>query len=73
MTAPLAPSPSPAVWTVVGFMVAVAIVIPFARRDDWLGWLAFLVVFAANVVIWGLLLWAFVRAALEWHRGRLGK
>lgn len=43
-------------------MVAVMIVVPFGRRDDWLGWLAMTTLIGANVVLWGLLVWGVVRS-----------
>jgi hypothetical protein len=55
MTAPFAPPPSRAILAVVATMLAVAVAIPFARRDDWTGWVAFVTFVAANAVMWGLL------------------
>lgn len=71
MTAPFAPPPSRAFWIVIGLMVCVAAVAPFARRDDWLGWVALVVIAAANVVLWGMLMWGFGRAI--WRRMRGGQ
>jgi hypothetical protein len=70
VTAPFAPPPSRAVIAVLIAMAAVAIVIPFGRRTDWLGWVAFLVLVAANGVLWGLLLRGFARNVRDWWRGR---
>jgi hypothetical protein len=50
--------------------VAVAIVVPFARRDDWLGWAAFAVIVAANVALWGLLPRGLIRVVRKWWLGR---
>jgi hypothetical protein len=70
MTAPFAPPPPrPGVMILFG-MAAVAAAIPFARRNDWVGWIAFLSVAAVAAGIWGLLAWGVVRAILQWRRGR---
>jgi hypothetical protein len=61
VTAPFAPPPSRSVIAVLAAMLAVMAVIPFARREDWLGWIAFGTVIAANVLLWGLLAWGVVR------------
>ena len=61
MTAPFAPPPSRAILAVVATMLAVAIAAPFARRDDWMGWIAFVTLVAANAVLWGLLVWGLIR------------
>jgi hypothetical protein len=65
MTAPFAPPPPRAVWIVLGLMVCVAAVLPFARRNDWIGWSAFVVIAAANAALCGMLLWGIVRAVRE--------
>lgn len=69
MTAPFAPPPSRAVKIVLALMASVAIVAPFARRDDGLGWIAFLVITTATIILWGMLFWGFGRALITWWRG----
>jgi hypothetical protein len=56
VTAPFAPPPSR---TIIAFLVALfaaMAAVPFARREDWLGWVAFATLVAANLVMWGLFL-----------------
>ncbi len=69
MTAPFAPPPSRSVVIIVVGLVAVAVAIPFGRRDDWAGWVAFLTVAAVAVGCWGLLMRGAMRAILQWWRG----
>jgi hypothetical protein len=61
MTAPFAPPPSRSILAVLASMLAVVVALPFARRDDWTGWVAFLTLVAANVILWGLLGWGLIR------------
>jgi hypothetical protein len=61
VTAPFAPPPSRSVVAVLAAMLAMMAVLPFARRDDWLGWIAFATIAAANVVLWGLLARGLIR------------
>ena len=61
MTAPFAPPPSRPLIAVVVAMLAVAVAMPFARRDDWSGWAAFVTLIAANAVLWGLLIRGLIR------------
>ena len=70
MTAPFAPPPSRPIVAVTLGMVAVAVAMPFARRDDAIGWIAAAVVLGAAVGIWSLLLWGLGRATLQWWRDR---
>lgn len=66
------PPPSPIViWVVIGFLV-VAVAIPFGRRDDWIGWTAFLAIALAAIGMWVLLIWGWTRAFIEWWRKRSG-
>ncbi|HEV7279247.1 MAG TPA: hypothetical protein VGN57_03460 [Pirellulaceae bacterium] len=60
MTAPFAPPPSRAIIAVAAALLAVAIVLPFARRDDWTGGVAFVTLVAANAVIGGLMVWRLI-------------
>lgn len=69
MTAPFAPPPTRPI-VLVGAAIACVIAIPFARRNDWLGWAAFLVIAAAAVALWGMLLRACWRSTVEWWRGK---
>lgn len=71
MTAPLAPPPSRLGLSVIMALTCVAAAIPFGRREDWLGWLAFLVVAAAAAWVWGVLLWGLWRSARACIRNRL--
>lgn len=50
--------------------VAVAIAMPFGRREDWIGWLAFLVMAASAVGLWAILIWGFTQRIIDWWRGR---
>lgn len=68
MTAPFAPPPGWPMFALLAASAAVAIAIPFGRRDDWTGWLALLTISAAAIVIWGMLIWGFVRALRERRR-----
>ncbi len=51
-------------------MVAVAVAIPLGRREDSLGWIAFLTMAAVAVGLWALVLWGFARAILQRWRSR---
>ena len=51
-------------------MVAVAVAMPFGRREDWIGWLAFLVIAASAIGLWALLIWGFTQEIIEWWRRR---
>lgn len=68
MTAPFAPPPSRPVLFVLFAMGVMAIAMPFGRREDWLGWVAFLAIAACAVGIWGLLILGFTRAFLGRRR-----
>ena len=69
MTAPFAPSPSLIVLAVAAGLMAVGLLMPFARRDDWIGWCAFLATAAFAVWLWGLLLWRAFQGLTEWWSG----
>ena len=56
MTAPFAPPPPREVYWVVGGMVVFAAAMPFARREDWLGWTALLIVGGLAAGLWGLMI-----------------
>jgi hypothetical protein len=64
MTAPLAPQPTRITWAVVFGLIAVVIAIPFGRREDWVGWLAFLNVATVAIGFASLLIW---RAAIAFR------
>lgn len=70
MTAPFAPPPSRPVLFVLVAMGVTAVAAPFGRREDWLGWVAFLAIAACAVGIWALLIWGFARTFLESRRKR---
>jgi hypothetical protein len=50
--------------------VAVVSAIPFVERNDWLGWVAFLVVVTAVVGILGIQLLYVARMITDWRSGR---
>jgi len=68
MASPLGQSPSPAVWVAVAMLVCVVAVIPFGRRDDWLGWVAFLVAAVTLAFFWIMILRTMILAAIDWWR-----
>jgi len=70
MTAPFAPPPSRAFVLVTFGLAAVAIAMPFVRRNDWIGWIAFLTFVVVAIGLWMILIWGFARAAIEWWRNR---
>jgi hypothetical protein len=41
---------------VVVAMLGVVVALPFARREGWAGWVALVMIGAAAVVMWGLIL-----------------
>lgn len=51
-------------------MLATAAAMPFGRRDDWTGWTALLIMGAAAVAIWGLLIRGMAYRAGQWWRDR---
>ena len=65
MTAPFAPPPPREVRWVLGGMALLAVVMPFGRRDDWLGRLSLTVVAGLAVGLWGLMIAAAVRRFRE--------
>lgn len=68
MTAPFAPPPSKRLILVVAGMLLFGLVIPFVRRDDWIGWAAFSIVILLDILLWGLLTWLFFKTVLKWWR-----
>jgi hypothetical protein len=68
VTAPFSPHRSRLLWLVCFGAIAVAVSSPFARREDWLGWLSFAVVAAFAVFLWAILAIGGARAALAWCR-----
>ena len=56
MTAPFAPPPPRSLAIILLCMVVVGLVTPLMRRDDWMGWAAFLTVAAVALGMWGLLI-----------------
>ena len=70
MTAPMT---RPVTWEMVLVlvsMVVVAIALPFARREDWTGRVAFLAIAVSVLGVWGLLIRGLTRAFLTWWRNR---
>ena len=67
MTPPLTPPTRPLAIIVIG-TIAVAIAMPFAQRDDWIGWIALATIGAAAVGLWALLICGFTRAIIQWWR-----
>ncbi len=65
MTPPLTRPIPPAFWWILLGCLILAIVMPFGRRDDWLGWLAFIVIVLAAIGIWGLLIFGVVKSFRE--------
>lgn len=51
-------------------MLGVAIALPFARRDDLLGWLSFFAVAVFAVSLWALMILASIRTLLAWFRDK---
>ena len=73
MTPPLT---EPLPWEVKAILwatLAVAVVTPFGRRDDWMGWTALFIVAATAVVVWGLLIRGAAYRASQWRRDRAPK
>lgn len=70
MTAPFAPPPPRPVIVVLILLGLFVIALPFGRREDWLGWVAFLVIAAVAVTLWGILLWGVVRKIIEHRQNR---
>jgi hypothetical protein len=57
VTAPIAPPPSRQFVLLVLGLIAFAIAMPFVRRDDWIGWVALLIMAAVAIGSWILLIW----------------
>jgi hypothetical protein len=49
-------------------IIAVALAMPFGRRDDWLGWVALFTIWGSALFLWATLIVAFVRRIIEWYR-----
>jgi hypothetical protein len=69
MTAPFAPPPSQLQVIFTVGLIAFAIAMPFVRREDGIGWIAFLASAAFAVGLWVMLLWGMARAILRWWHG----
>jgi hypothetical protein len=72
MTAPLTRPPSRLTVIILIGLVAVTAAMPFARREDWLGWMALVTIGAVALGLWMLLLWGFARAILQRWRSQSG-
>lgn len=70
MTAPFNPHPHPLIWLIVIGMLGFAIAMPFARREDWLGWISFLAIAGFAVLLWSVLIVGLCIRFLEWRRSR---
>jgi hypothetical protein len=46
------------------------IALPFGRRDDWIGWIAFSVVAGITIGIWALLIRGMALNKIRWWRDR---
>jgi len=69
MTAPFNAHPQPVQWAIILGLPLVALAMPFARRDDWIGWAAFLVIASYAVFLWVVLIVGLSLRFLEWYRG----
>lgn len=70
MTAPFAPPPHPVVWTITIGLIAVTVALPFARRDDWLGWLALCTIAGVSILLWAILIVGLLGRIVAWYRDR---
>lgn len=59
MTRPMGP-----MLIILGGGIAVGLAIPFARRDDWLGWFSLAVVAIVSVFFWSMYLLGIIRQLL---------
>ncbi len=69
MTAPFNPHLHPVQWTVVLGLPVVALALPFARREDWIGWTACVVLAGYAIFLWGALVVGMSLRLIEWYRG----
>lgn len=70
MTPPLT---RPITWEIKAIylgLLAFAIVIPFGRRHDWLGRVAFTIIFLLCTGLWALLIWGMIMNVRQWWRSR---
>jgi hypothetical protein len=60
------------VWflSIGAFLSAVAI--PFGRRNDWLGWIALLLIAFFAICIWAMLIIGITKSVLAWYRDKPG-
>ncbi len=66
MTAPFSSHPPPLVWLIAIGTISMAIAIPFGRRDDWLGWLAFLWMASFAIALSAILIFGIARNVVAW-------
>ena len=69
MTAPFAPPPPREVWWIMATLAVLTLAKPFGRRENWLGWVSFLVICAVAAGLGGLLIVGAIRRFCEWRRG----
>jgi hypothetical protein len=60
-------------WFIAIAFVLTAVAIPFAKRDDWIGWIARLWIAALAIALSTMLIIGTVRAAIAWYRDKPGK
>jgi len=61
MTPPRTRPITPGLLFVMIGMLATAIAMPFVRREDWIGWIAFGIVAVFAIGLWALLIRGFIR------------
>ncbi|MFH1921339.1 MAG: hypothetical protein ABIP48_15850 [Planctomycetota bacterium] len=54
-------------------IIVVGVIMPFATRDDWIGWVALLMIAAFTIALWALLISGLARSMIEWWRNQSGK
>ena len=70
MSAPFAPPPPGEVKAIVLGILAIVVSVPFAKRDDWVGWIAFSTLAASAVSIWVLFIRGVWHNTIRWWRRR---
>ena len=73
MTAPLNPHPHPLIWAILIGMVGFAIAMPFARREDLLGWISFMAIAGFAIFLWATLIVGLSIRLVEWLRNKRGE
>lgn len=65
MTAPFAPPPTRRQLLIWFILCAFAIAMPFVRREDWMGTIAFAIVTGCAIGVWAILIYGFVRITID--------